>query len=495
MLLKKINLRGIGPRLIIWTTTFLIISLISVSVTIYYLLSQSLRENDKNLIRNFQQRFEHTYKNDGLDKLSEDISPEFYVTIVKDNKRIFESLPKYLDDDFEDEEEILQIQKEIHELPLEKGWKTILLLSGEENRDLYQIFEFKMRKLALANDWESILPLIDNDLVEIYMADIGSDEWMIIARSSEEREENLAKIRNISFLVLIPFVLMGILISFFIARSILSPVKNLANLMAGIKSGDKVRAPLRHTQDEVEVLTMEFNSLLDRNDALIDNIKSTIDNVAHDLRTPLTRFRIIAESALLNQKDQNEALQEGLESSDQILKLLNAIMDVSEAESGTMNIHREEVDLVHLIHSLKEIFEYVAEEKNIAIRLDMKENISVLGDPTRLMQAFGNLLDNAIKYSSPGSEVVIKADSDSSHGIVSFQDSGLGIPAAELDKIWDRLYRGDKSRSTSGLGLGLSVVKAIIKMHDGKIQLKSSPGEGSVFTVTLPLCNVQERLP
>lgn len=495
MLSRKINLSGIGARLIIRTTLFLIISLFSVSVIVYYLLSKSLRENDKTLIRNFQQTYEHTYQSQGINSLKADLSPELYLSIISvKGETIAEFLPKYLDNDFEDEEEIRQIASSIKSMKLEEGWKTILLLSGEENRDLYQKFEFRMRKIALDNEWESILPLIDNDLVEVYSKKISDQEFMIIARSSEEREENLAKIRNITLMVLIPFVLVGIIISYFLARSILRPVKNLADVMMNTGPGKKVRAPVAGTGDEVDQLTREFNSLLDRNDALIDNIKSTIDNVAHDLRTPMTRFRMAAESALVNRKDPSMALQEALESSEQILKLLNAIMDVSEAESGTMKVMREPVDIGLLLESLKEMFEYVAEEKNIIVDVSVDSEAVVFGDPTRLMQAFANLLDNAIKYSRPGSQVAIEVRKTPTHVIALIKDQGIGIPSSELEKIWERLYRGDMSRSTSGLGIGLSVVRAIISMHEGKIEVESTEGKGSVFTVTLPLCNEVVRL-
>lgn len=495
MLSKKFNLKGIGPRLIIRTTLFLIISLISVSVIIYYLLSRSLRENDRNLIRNFQQTYEHTYKNQDLSHLKNDLSPEFFLSIVKNDGSIkVEYLMKYLDDDFEDEEEIQQISSYIHGMKLEEGWKTILLLSGEENKDFYQKFEFRMREIALERQWESVLPLIDNDLVEVYSKKISEDEWMILARSSEEREENLAKIRKISFMVLIPFILLGAIISYFLARSILRPVTNLAEVMTQVGRKRHVRAPVANTGDEVDQLSQEFNSLLDRNDALIENIKSTIDNVAHDLRTPLTRFRMIAEAALTNQKDPNLALQEGLESSEQILKLLNAIMDVSESEAGTMKVLKEPVDLGLLLESLKEMFEYVAEEKKVKISLTTSDHVTVLGDPTRLMQAFANLVDNAVKYSGPDTEVRIDIKQSGEEVITAIRDQGAGIPADDLEKIWERLYRGDKSRSTSGLGIGLSVVKAIINVHEGKIEVQSTEGKGSVFTVTLPLCNEAVRL-
>jgi signal transduction histidine kinase len=495
MFLKKINLQGIGPRLVIWTTLLLTISLLSVSFTIYYLLSNSLRQSDKNLIYGLQQNYEKTYAKWGAEKLKEEVSPEFYVVILKDNgEKVLEVPLKYFDHDFEDEDEIAQTKKTLDQIPLKKGWSTILLLSGEEEKDFFQKLEYQLRLSVWKKEWEQLLPLIDNDMLEVYVTPMGKGLWMKIGKSSEDREENLSRVRYIASFVFLPFILISILVSFFMGMSILRPIKKLAVVISEIQNGKRgLRAPIRNVQDEVELLTIEFNSLLDKNEALIDNIKATVDNVAHDLRTPLTRFRMIAESALINGNSHEalkDALSEGLESSDQILQLLNAIMDLAEAESGTMRIKLDTIQLEPMVKKLKDIFEYVAEDKNIQIETQIPSKLFLWGDEVRLLQAFSNIVDNAIKHSPQDSKIIIKAHQVPDQMVeIEFIDFGQGIPQEDLERIWDRLYRGDHSRNTKGLGIGLSVVKAILKVHKGSVSVSSTQGKGSVFRVKLPIRN------
>lgn len=491
---KKNSRLGIGPRLVLWSTLILSFSLICVSTTVYYLLSDSLRKSDQELIMKLAKSYAYSYKVNGAENLKKEASPEVIVSIVDNNgKELFTLMPAYLDRDFEDEEEIEQIRRGTKKLPLREGWNTILLLSGDEDKDLLHQLEHKLRKFVWKNNWSSILPLIDNDMAEVYTMRMGNKFWVKVGRSSEEREEHLAKIRNISLIVLLPFILLGLIMSFILSRGILRPVKDLARTIVRIKSGEtKARATIRNTGDEVDQLAQEFNTLLDHNEVLVSNLKSTVDNVAHDLRTPMTRFRISVENALTTGSPEayQEALQDGLENSEEILKLLNAIMDVSEAETATMKIKPEEIELDHFFERMVELYEYVAEEKEITLSTDIPESLHIKGDHVRLVQAFGNLLDNAIKYSGHKTKVSISAkqENDLIHIVVS--DQGAGIPQEDLERIWDRLYRGDKSRSTSGLGIGLSVVKAIIKAHNGSIRVESTRGQGSQFIVTLPSCNV-----
>lgn len=490
--------KKIGPRLVLGTTLLLLVSLLSVSITIYYLLSNSLRKSDKDLLERLSAVYAQNYELFGEESLRRDISPEILVIIVdKNGKEVFSSLPKYIDRDFEDEEEIRQLQEEVRKMPLKKGLQTVLLLSGEEDKDLYEKFEYQLRLMFLEKEWLGLLPLIDNDMVEVLVTPLKNDRWMKVGKSSEEREEHLASIRYIALMVLIPFLFIGFLLSYLLSRSILRPIKNLATVIKEIQQGQgQKRALVRNSGDEVDLLSHEFNSLLDKNEVLISNLKSSIDNVAHDLRTPLTRFRNSAEDALLHQDDpkkMTEALEDGLENSEKILELLHAIMDVSEAETGTMAIKKKEIYLDIFIENLVDLYQYVAEDKEIKLIMDIAQGLCIMGDEVRLNQAFGNILDNAIKYSPKGTEVHIGVTSTQDQVQISVKDQGEGIPAPDLEKIWERLYRVDKSRSTPGLGIGLSVVKAIIKVHQGTVQVSSTIGKGSCFTVTLPLCNAGVR--
>ena len=248
--------------------------------------------------------------------------------------------------------------------------------------------------------------------------------------------------------------------------------------------------PVRHIGDELDELGTLFNTMLGRIESLIDGMRAALDNVAHDLRSPMTRLRGIAEVALgskQNGESSREALADCLEESDHVLTMLNQFMDISEAETGAIRLELESLSIRSLVDEVLEVYRCVAEEKDIAIQGAAPEELLVVADRNRLRQALANLLDNAVKYTLQGGKINIEAFQQQQQIAIVVRDTGIGIPPEDLPKIWDRLYRGDKSRSQRGLGLGLSLVRAIIHAHQGRVEVISEPNKGSQLILYLPV--------
>ena len=181
------------------------------------------------------------------------------------------------------------------------------------------------------------------------------------------------------------------------------------------------------------------------------------------------------------------ALAECVEEADRVIALLSTLMDISEAETGTMRLSLERVPVQDVAVETVELYEDTADDRGITLASIVPDDVFVQADRQRLRQALANLVDNALKYTGPGGTVTLGAErTDAGEVAITVTDTGIGIAAEDLSRIWDRLYRADANRSEPGLGLGLSLVRAIAAAHGGRADVMSEPGHGSTFRLMLP---------
>lgn len=329
------------------------------------------------------------------------------------------------------------------------------------------------------------------DLTEVRQA-LPGGLHLVVARTTDNRAVFLEPLARTMWIAGSITVFLATALGAVVSWRGIRPVRQVASTARQIiRTGDlSQRVPDSRRRDEVGELVDQFNTLLARNNNLLRAMREALDNVAHDVRTPLTRLRAGAEAALGagdNPEAVREALADCVEETDRIRALLDTLLDVSAAEAGVLALKRENVDVRALIEGVVELYALVAEEKGIQLMLQAGTPVSVQADATRLRQVVANLVDNAVKYTPAGGSVYVGWDHRSDHVVIAVRDTGPGVPPNEQDKIWRRLYRGDRSRSQRGLGLGLSVVKAVVEAHRGGVSVANHPAGGAVFSIELPL--------
>ena len=249
------------------------------------------------------------------------------------------------------------------------------------------------------------------------------------------------------------------------------------------------RVDVKGRGEEIDTLAEAFNRMVEKIELLIRGMKEMTDNIAHDLKSPITRIRGVAETALTGSilpKDFKFMSGSIVEECDRLLVMINTMLDISEADAGVANLARQELDMAQVVRDACDLFQPVAENNQIRMVHQLSGDAKILADKMKIQRAVSNLLDNALKYTPQGGTVTALVKEEPHQVIFSVNDTGPGISDDDLPHIFDRFFRGDRSRSLPGTGLGLNLTLAIARAHGGDVTVTSVPGQGSTFTTNLP---------
>jgi signal transduction histidine kinase len=452
-----------GFRLAAWYAALFVGSSLFLIALTYVLLASSLRQRDHEIIQSTLEKYASEYEQDGLGGLNRAIQSN---RIAGQHETLF---VRVIGADAE-----------------------AIYFSAPEDWSGFDLGRLDAAPAPGTEVWSDVRAARTGDVLEVASVRLPDGIIFQVGKSTRSREDLLGRFRTVMFLAFVSVILIGLTGAAVITRSALRPIRHLIAAVRRIMATGRIeaRVPARETGDALDELSTLFNRMLDRIESLIAGMRGSLDNVAHDLHTPMMRLRSIAETALQSDRGPEalrEALADCLEESDRVVAMLNTLMDISEAETGTMKLARERVDLAQLFQETVELYADLAEEKHQALTTLAAPGLWLDADHNRLRQVLANLVDNAVKYTPAGGSIALEGRAEERTLVIEVRDTGIGIPPGDLPRVWERLYRGDASRSERGLGLGPSLVRAIVEAHGGRVGVRSEPGKGSTFTLVFPV--------
>jgi signal transduction histidine kinase len=324
---------------------------------------------------------------------------------------------------------------------------------------------------------------------------------LLVGRDLEERERLHDIVLAAGRWSLAIVIVLGVAGGFFVTRRVLKRVDAMTETTRKIMDGDLAgRLPIAGTGDELDRLASNLNAMLERIEALMRGLKEVSDNIAHDLKTPLTRLRNRCEEALRVAEDESQyraALESTIEESEALIGTFNALLMIARAESGQARDGMAEIDAAEIARGVGELYEPLADDKGIHLKVEAPTEAPLHGNRELISQALANLVDNAIKYggiNGADAEIIVTARGEGDRILLAVADSGRGIPAADRGRVVERFVRLEQSRSQPGSGLGLSLASAVARLHGGELKLEDNhPGLKTV--ISLPRAGSVPRPP
>jgi len=330
----------------------------------------------------------------------------------------------------------------------------------------------------------------DRPLLRASFETLPDTYHLLVGKDIDDLDEFAEKIEiALSLSILLTFVL-GVFTSVFVTRRTIRRIEAInATSRAIMQSGLGQRIPRQGTRDEWDLLAENLNLMLDRIEGLMGEVKQVIDNVAHDLRTPLAHMRGRLEKAYASPRDgkhDQSLIGDTMADLDSVLRMFASLMRISQIEANDRTAAFRAVNLANIAREVVELFDAAAEEKGAHLNVVADQPVLVTGDRDLLFDAVANLIDNAIKHGRDAGQVTVEVAQDNGGAVISIADDGPGIPVNESQQVFKRFYRLERSRRTPGNGLGLSLVAAVARLHSARIEMADN-APGLKFRLLFPL--------
>jgi heavy metal sensor kinase len=340
--------------------------------------------------------------------------------------------------------------------------------------------------------FETIVIQGRQDEVRILYIRLSREIILQIGQTMEDYSRFFSAFKRIFAGTMAFLIVFAAAVGWFMAKRAVSGIEAVTRTARRISEGNiEERVPLKKRDDEIDQLAATFNEMLDRIGILLREMKEMSDNIAHDLKSSITRIRGTAEVTLTtgtSTEEFRDMAASTIEECDGLIDMINTMLLISRTEAGVDKPAVEQIDLTDLVRRACDLFGPSAEEKGIALDRNVADRIAVKGSTAMIQRMLSNLLDNALKYTPRGGTIDVSLSANTAgQAVITVTDTGTGIAAIDLPHVFERFYRSDQSRSDTGAGLGLSLARAIANAHGGSITAESTPRQGSIFTITLPL--------